>query len=138
VPSRTAALAEFDNGERPIASAGWGRPAAGSLESDVLSSTPWSPHAVALDVSAAEGGEIVTPAREGVIAHEDHGLSQKLRDGHLSDSRRSPCPIELVLQQWGSDSVESAYRFEGEAAIGRMLSGMAGVATFMASPRGVE
>ena len=30
------------------------------------------------------------------------------------------------------------YRFEGEAAIGRMLAGMAGVATFVASPTGFE
>ena len=29
-------------------------------------------------------------------------------------------------------------RFEGEAAIGRMLAGMAGVATFVASPRGTD
>jgi hypothetical protein len=31
---------------------------------------------------------------------------------------------------------DRVYRFEGEAAIGRMLAGMAGVATFVASPTG--
>ena len=31
---------------------------------------------------------------------------------------------------------ERTYRFEGEAAIGRMLAGMAGVAPFVASPTG--
>jgi hypothetical protein len=30
------------------------------------------------------------------------------------------------------------YRFEGEAAIGRMLAGMVGVAPFVASPTGFE
>jgi hypothetical protein len=30
------------------------------------------------------------------------------------------------------------YRFEGEAAIGQMLAGMAGVAPFLASPTGFE
>jgi hypothetical protein len=58
-------------------------------------------------------------------------LTKRVEDGRQLLREVLSGPLRFTPQR-------KTYRFEGDAAIGRMLAGVAGIATFLASPTGFE
>jgi hypothetical protein len=68
---------------------------------------------------------------------EEHVNSWRaLLTNHVEDGRR--LLREVLAGPLRFTPERKAYRFEGEAAIGRLFAGVAGVAPFLASPTGFE